>query len=276
MITIANLIIQGILMVYIAFCFCVFILTQKENESLMIIQKKLYLCNKLTFHMKKIFLLISLTVMLFFSCGNKEKSGQEQTQVIDTIPMMIMQIRKCSKLYTAEYHVHKIVTHTDQLKLKGSILQQVFNIQLPIGDRKVAIPMNATLKASVDFSQFSSSNIRRNGQKIEIILPDPEVAMTSSRIDHENVKKHVSILRSNFTDAEMTNLEKQGRAAILNSVPKMGIIEMAKDNAARTIIPMVVQMGFKEEDITITFRKQFTTSDLPRLFDMGTVEKLKN
>ena len=65
-------------MVYIAFCFCVFILTQKENESLMIIQKKLYLCNKLTFHMKKIFLLISLTVMLFFSCGNKEKADRSR------------------------------------------------------------------------------------------------------------------------------------------------------------------------------------------------------
>jgi hypothetical protein len=214
--------------------------------------------------------------MLFVSCGNKGKKQQEQTVVIDTIPMMIMQIQKCSKLYTAEYKVHKIVTHTDQLKLKGSILQQVFNIQLPIGDRKVAIPMDATLKASVDFSQFSANNIRRNGQKIEIILPDPEVTMTSSRIDHENIKKHVSILRSNFTDAEMTSLEKQGRAAILNSVPKMGIIDMAKDNAARTIIPMIVQMGFNEQDITITFRKQFTVDDLPRMLDMRTIEKLKN
>ncbi len=214
--------------------------------------------------------------MLFFSCGNKGNKQQEQTVVIDTIPMMIMQIQKCSKLYTAEYKVHKIVTHTDQLKLKGSILQQVFNIQLPIGDRKVAIPMDATLKASVDFSQFSANNIRRNGQKIEIILPDPEVTMTSSRIDHENIKKHVSILRSNFTDAEMTSLEKQGRAAILNSVPKMGIIDMAKDNAARTIIPMIVQMGFNEQDITITFRKQFTVDDLPRMLDMRTIEKLKN
>lgn len=214
--------------------------------------------------------------MLFFSCGNKGDKQQEQTVVIDTIPMMIMQIQKCSKLYTAEYKVHKIVTHTDQLKLKGSILQQVFNIQLPIGDRKVAIPMDATLKASVDFSQFSANNIRRNGQKIEIILPDPEVTMTSSRIDHENIKKHVSILRSNFTDAEMTSLEKQGRAAILNSVPKMGIIDMAKDNAARTIIPMIVQMGFNEQDITITFRKQFTVDDLPRMLDMRTIEKLKN
>lgn len=224
----------------------------------------------------KIILYIFLAGMLFFSCGNKGKKQQEQTVVIDTIPMMIMQIQKCSKLYTAEYKVHKIVTHTDQLKLKGSILQQVFNIQLPIGDRKVAIPMDATLKASVDFSQFSANNIRRNGQKIEIILPDPEVTMTSSRIDHENIKKHVSILRSNFTDAEMTSLEKQGRAAILNSVPKMGIIDMAKDNAARTIIPMIVQMGFNEQDITITFRKQFTVDDLPRMLDMRTIEKLKN
>ncbi len=224
----------------------------------------------------KIILYIFLAGMLFVSCGNKGKKQQEQTVVIDTIPMMIMQIQKCSKLYTAEYKVHKIVTHTDQLKLKGSILQQVFNIQLPIGDRKVAIPMDATLKASVDFSQFSANNIRRNGQKIEIILPDPEVTMTSSRIDHENIKKHVSILRSNFTDAEMTSLEKQGRAAILNSVPKMGIIDMAKDNAARTIIPMIVQMGFNEQDITITFRKQFTVDDLPRMLDMRTIEKLKN
>ncbi len=224
----------------------------------------------------KIILYIFLAGMLFFSCGNKGNKQQEQTVVIDTIPMMIMQIQKCSKLYTAEYKVHKIVTHTDQLKLKGSILQQVFNIQLPIGDRKVAIPMDATLKASVDFSQFSANNIRRNGQKIEIILPDPEVTMTSSRIDHENIKKHVSILRSNFTDAEMTSLEKQGRAAILNSVPKMGIIDMAKDNAARTIIPMIVQMGFNEQDITITFRKQFTVDDLPRMLDMRTIEKLKN
>lgn len=225
--------------------------------------------------MKRVLIYIAVASLLL-ACGNKAKVPKQPTQVVDTIPMMIMQIQKCSKLYTADYHVHKIITHTDQLKLKGSILQQVFNIQLPIGDRKVAIPMDATLKASVDFSHFSKQNIRRNGQKIEIVLPDPEVTMTSSRVDHENVKKHVSILRSNFTDAELTHLEKQGRAAILNSVPKMGIIDMAKENAARTIIPMIVQMGFKEQDITITFRKEFTASDLPRLLDTGTIERLKN
>ena len=44
-------------------------------------------------------------------------------QGIDTVPMLIMQVQKCSKLYTAEYRVHKIVTHDDALRLKGSLLK---------------------------------------------------------------------------------------------------------------------------------------------------------
>ena len=243
-------------------------MTQKVGKSLRFVAKKSYLCTKLTFYMKKIrlYILSAIIVSLFFCCGKNTKTASPE---IDTIPMLIMQIQKCSKLYTAEYRVHKIVTHSDQLKLKGSIFQQAFNIQLPIGNRKVAIPMNATLKASIDFSQFTEKNVRRNGNKIEIILPDPEVTMTSSKIEHTHVKKHVSFLRSKFTDAEMASYEKQGRAAILNSVPQMGIIDMAKQNAARTLIPMLTQMGFKEEDITITFRKQFTTDDLPKLLDIS-------
>lgn len=223
--------------------------------------------------MRKILLLAVLTIIIATSCSDSaDQPPKEPVQVVDTIPMMIMQIRKCSRLYTAEYHVHKIVTHNDQLRLKGSIFQQAFNIQLHVGDRRVAIPMDATLKASVDFSQFSERNVRRNGERIEIILPDPEVTMTSSKIDHRNIRKHVSILRHNFTDAEMTNYEKQGRAAILSSVPSMGIIDMAKDNAARTIIPMIVQLGFKEENITVTYRKQFSIDDLPRLLDSKLIE----
>jgi hypothetical protein len=220
--------------------------------------------------MKKIrlFILFVCIVSLLSGChSNKRQSNANAT--IDTIPTLILQIKECSKLYTAEYHVHKIITHTDQLKLKGTIFQQAFNIQLPVGDRKVAIPMSATLKASIDFSQFSEKNIRRNGQKIEIILPDPEVVMTSSKIEHAKIKKHVSFLRSKFSDAEMTEFERQGRTSIINSVPQMGIIEMAKQNAARTLIPMLVQMGFKEEDITVTFRKQFSAEDLPQLLDIS-------
>lgn len=67
-----------------------------------------------------------------------------------------MQIQKCNRLYTAEAHVHKIITHDDQLNLKGSLFKKDFNIHVPGSNRKVAIPMDATLKAYVDFSGFSA------------------------------------------------------------------------------------------------------------------------
>ncbi len=211
---------------------------------------------------KNAFCILLLLAAAFVSCSEQAPPKEEKT-VIDTIPMMVMQIQKCSRLYTSEMKVHKIITHSDQLKLKGSILAKTFNIQLPVGDRKVAIPMDATLKAYVDFANFSERNIRRNGRKIEIILPDPQVTLTSSKIDHENVMKSVSIFRSNFTDAEMTNYERQGRAAIINSIPELGIIENAKHSAATTIIPMVRQMGFEEKDITVSFRKDFSPQQVP-------------
>ena len=81
-------------------------------------------------------------------------------QGIDTVPMLIMQVQKCSKLYTAEYRVHKIVTHDDALRLKGSLLKKQFDIKLPMADRKIAIPIDAKLKAYIDFSDLSAARAK--------------------------------------------------------------------------------------------------------------------
>lgn len=215
--------------------------------------------------MKK--LLFALIVLTGCWACSEGAPTEEAVADIDTIPMLVTQIQKCAKLYSAEYQIHKIVTHDDEMKLRGTVLAHEFNITLPLGDRKIAIPMDATLKAYVDFSSFTEKSVKRRGKKIEITLPDPMVEMTSSKINHADIKKQVSILRANFSDEEMTNYEKQGRAAILNDVPKMGIVEMARENAANTLIPMLVSLGFEEKDITISFRKQFTPVDLPRLLD---------
>lgn len=210
-------------------------------------------------------------MIAFTSCS--QKKTEEQAEAIDTIPVMVMQIQKCNRLYTAEVHVHKIVTHDDQLKLKGSFLKKDFNINVPGSNRKVAIPMDATLKAYIDFQDFSNQNVNRKGEKIEILLPDPKVMLTSSKIDHEGVKQYVSLTRSNFNDAELAQFEQQGREGIIKDIPNMDIIETARQSAANTLIPMLMDMGFKEESIKITFRKKFGLADLKSLLDNSTVEK---
>lgn len=213
-------------------------------------------------------------LLLACSCTNSQAPETDKAEpVTDTIPVLVMQIQKCSKLYTAEYNIHKIVTHDDVVRLQGKFLSKNFDIKMPVGDRKIAIPIDATLKAYVDFKDFSEQNIVRSGNKITVILPDPKVAMTSSKVDHNNIKEFVSLTRSDFTDEEMSNFEQQGRKAIIRSIPYLGIIETARDNAAHTLIPIIMQLGYQERDITITFRKEYGENDIDILLDKTTIEK---
>ena len=215
--------------------------------------------------MKKLFIIIALLSTI--ACGNKEKASvddkAQSNGTQDMTPVtLITQVKKCSKLYTADFKVHKIITHDDEVKIKGSLMQQDFDIPLPLGSRKVAIPMDATIKAYIDFSDFSEKNVRHDGKKIEITLPDPQVELTETRINHEEIKKHVSLFRSNFSDKELAEYTMQGRKAIINDIPKLGIVNMAQESATRTLVPMLRQMGYEEEDITITFRKDFPSDDI--------------
>ena len=161
--------------------------------------------------------LLLATAIALSSCSDR-KTNREMASA-DTLPSMVMQIQKCAKLYTTEVRVHKIITHDDAKRLKGSLLGQNIDLTLPLSKRKIAIPIDATLKAYV------------------------------------------------------ASYERQGRQAILRSIPQMNLLEQARTNAAKVIIPMILQMGYREEDITVSFRKRFTPSDLPTLLHLPNDEK---
>jgi hypothetical protein len=146
-------------------------------------------------------------------------------------------------------------------------------VALPIGDRKVAIPMDATLKAYIDFANFSEENVRRQNGKITITLPDPRVVMTDTKIDQKGVREYVSLTRSHFSDRELSAYEQQGREAFIANIPKMGIIERARESAARQLIPIIAQMGYEEENITISFSRDFSITDIRTLLELNNVER---
>ena len=216
--------------------------------------------------MKKYTLILSL--LLCLTACHHEKQAETPPPPVDTLSVLVTQIQQCSRIYTTAYQIHKVVTHDDVIRLKGSFLAQSFNIKMPLGDRKIAIPIDATLKAYIDMSQFSQSNVEKENGKIIITLPDPQVVMTSSRIDQKNIKEYVGLVRSHFTDAEMSNYEQQGRAAIIERIPQLGIIPTAQENAARVLVPLITQMGYREEDIIIQFRKEYGVRDIQSLINM--------
>ena len=218
--------------------------------------------------MRRLIHYLPLLLIALCACKGEQAGERGAYQATDTLPMLVTQVQKCSRLYTAEMKVHKIVTHDDVIRLKGSVLQNDFNFKVPIGERKIAIPMDATLKAYIDFGQFSEKNIERHGDKITVLLPEPKVVMTSSKINQKEIREYVALARAHFSDAEMANYEQQGRAAIIESIPQLGIFELARENAARILVPMLTELGYQEENITIAYRHSFGVGDLKKLLEI--------
>ena len=210
---------------------------------------------------RKIYLFLGILALLLAaflanrcaSSSASEKVAEKKDSVSG--PTLIMQLQRCSRLSTAEIKLHKIITHDDEMKLSGKLMGKDLSINIPAGKRKVAIPLYATVKASIDLGKVTDDDIVREGDKITIFLPEPEVEITETHIDHEGVRQFVALTRSNFTDEELQKYELEGRKSIEQSLGSLGIENMARESAARQLVPIVQAFGYKDSDITITFRK---------------------
>ena len=215
--------------------------------------------------MRKIiaFILTATLVTALLYSGRKHHATADND--LDAIPQLANHIQQCSRLYTTDYRIHKVVMVQADKQLETNFLGMGFNV--PLGERRLLIPMEATLKGYIDFSHFSEDDIESDGEKVTITLPDPEVMLTSSRIDHDGTKQYVSWYLSNFDTTEQTAHAAKGRQDIIDKVKndsqqKLHIVEAARQNAANLLIPLISRMGFDEQNITITFRQDFSFENL--------------
>lgn len=205
--------------------------------------------------MRHIIIYIIAAALLAASCGKDDKRDVTAEKT-DAMPALIRDIQKTSRLYTSEYNIRKIVTYSDEPRLKGKLLGHQLDMKMPVGDRKIAIPINVTLKAYIDFARFSAANVERHDSVIVVNLPNPQVTLTGSKVDQEGIREYVSLMRSRFSDEEMTEFEKQGRQAVLNSLPRLDIRMTARQSAAQLLIPMLIKAGYREQNIIIRFKEE--------------------
>lgn len=218
----------------------------------------------------------ALIILLAFaaaSCGGGEKHVGTEAQIpqagrTDTTQLLADRIARCSRLVTTEYSLHKIVTFDDKIIVSGSLLSHSFKQELPVGDRKIAIPIDVTLRGYIDFSDFDVTNIKRRGNRITITLPDPTIVVSSSKIDHKGIRKAVGTLRSDFKASEIDNYTRQGVDSIEKHIPELGIIESARVSAVNALVPIIKEMGYEEQDITINFRPAVNDRSILRWTDV--------
>lgn len=220
--------------------------------------------------------LVIIAGVVVSGCGSKSDATTDNVaEEIDTLAVLQTQLRACSRLNVAEYRVRKIVTHKDEVQMKGKLFGKDINVDVPFAERKIAIPIMATVKASinmqdvelvkgkVDTSADGSVQKKQSADgnpgtvhHIEIFLPQPEVVITETHIDHDGVKQMVPFLRKDFTDEERLVYERKGRDEIEQEIRTSAILQQARRSAANQLIPIVEKMGYSIENITITFRDE--------------------
>lgn len=183
----------------------------------------------------------------------------------DSVRRLVMTVRGSARLYVTEMQVHKLVTNTDEPVLTGQVLGMPVNMPTRIGKRRVLIPLDVTIKAYIDLQHFDERNVERTDSTLIVTLPDPQVVITASKIDNKGIRQYVDMARSRYTDVEITALARQGEDSIARHMAHYGIEREAQRSAANQLLPLLQQMGYKEGQVTVRFKKTFTDNDFVRM-----------
>lgn len=100
-----------------------------------------------------ILFLLSLVIV---GCGKKQNAKTEGKTDVDTLEALATHISACSKLYTSQYDLRKIMVYTDTTSINGNFLNQHIKMNVPFSDRKIAIPITATAKAYIDLGKLKA------------------------------------------------------------------------------------------------------------------------
>lgn len=214
---------------------------------------------------------IACSLAMLSACHRQSSPSTENGKVaggtarVDTTAQIVLEVSRCARLYTSEFIIHKIVTHTDNPVIEGQVLGVPVKMKAAIGERKVAIPIDVTLKAYIDFADFNEKNVERTDSTVTVTLPDPVIISSASKVDNKQTRQYIDGMRSRYSDAEITEYARQGADSILSHADKFGIIAQAERSAAANLIPIFRRMGYKEHHISVRFRKSFTESELLRM-----------
>ena len=123
------------------------------------------------------------------------------------------------------------------------------------GDRKILLSCTAYLKAGIDLATFGPDDVDIDwtGNRVTVTIPHATLLsldMPASEIREEY--DHVTMFRHSFSAEERNALLRQGEKQIRSSVPSLGILEKADENARRFFASVFGKMGF--ETVEVVFR----------------------
>jgi hypothetical protein len=175
---------------------------------------------------QKPYLNLLLLILLLFSCTRKDPRTE------------VLALREMSELATVEYVVTKIIRANDN------------KTWYKIGERKILMSCEASVKAGIDFSKIGEDDITIEGKSIRMVLP--KAHLISLNIDPGDVRveyTETGLFRDKFSAGERDALLAQGEKQIRNSAEVLGVMEAAEANASLFLSNYLKMLGYERINI---------------------------
>lgn len=184
-------------------------------------------------------LIFTYIVTAIVGCTGKAPKQQQE----------ILALKEMNELVTVEYVVSKIIKANDN------------KTWYKIGDRKILMTCQATLKGGIDFSKIDETKVIIDDKEITVVLP--RARLFSINIKPEDIKvaySEVGPFRSEFSSQERNQLAAQAQVQIQNSADSLGVLKTAEANASIFVSSFLQNLGY--EKVTVTFENTNTQPTL--------------
>lgn len=151
---------------------------------------------------------------------------------------VITALQTMQELATVEYTLTKVVKASDD------------KTWYKLGDRKILITCEATVKAGIDFSQLDTRYFSGKDNSISIQLPPPMILMVNLPPDKIRVAyQEIGFFRDHFSAAEQNELMIQAEIQLVRKAKQLGILEEAKQNTRIILNDYLTRLGFEQIDL---------------------------
>lgn len=154
---------------------------------------------------------------------------------------VVMAVRELARLETASFHMERVIELTNtQTRLFG----------LVEAEDSILLVAAADVIAGIDLGEMSSSDVRIDESgHVHITLPPPRVLMT--RLDSARTfvhSRHTDVMARRIEHLE-TEARREAERSLERNAIEAGILERAREQAARLIASLAHSLGYVEAEI---------------------------
>ena len=191
----------------------------------------------------KILLTVCLAALTLTGCGSRaQKAAEKLLSRKEQAIQVIDKIKSEKQLGLVEYEVQKIV--------KAKETGRYFVIGK--SKKEILCSCKAYLKAGIDLGGFNPMTdvaIDPDETMITITLPAPTLLSLNVPIQEVEILYERTKHSDGFKLHELNNLLRQGEEQIRESVPELGILDDARQNAQLFFEPLFKQLGFSSVQV---------------------------